>query len=122
MAFSKDELIAKSIELIKANNLITQTEVISLLPCSRQTYYTIGLDKVDELKDALEANKGKTKIFLKNKWKESDNATLQIALFKLCADADELHRLAVNYTDVTTGGEKINLPPINWVKSQPEND
>ncbi len=25
-------------------------------------------------------------------------------------------------TDITTGGEKINLPPINWVKSQPDND
>jgi len=45
--------------------------------------------KFEELKDILEKNAILKKTQLLNKWSDSNNATLQIALFKLLANEEE---------------------------------
>jgi len=41
------------------------------------------------------------KITLRQKWYDSDNATLQMALMRLVCTDDERRKLAINYTELT---------------------
>jgi hypothetical protein len=61
---------------------------------SKSTFYTHGLHESDAIKDALADHRTKAKIAMRRKWAESDNPTLNIALYKLLSDPDELSRLA----------------------------
>ena len=57
-----------------------------------------------------------------NKWEESENATLQIAAFKLIATDEERESLSTNWTkaDHTSKGESISLTPMQFVKPNAE--
>lgn len=109
MAYKTEELLKKAIEAIKEYDLIFIEEVVSFLPCSKPTLYKHKLDEVNELKELLEKNRINTKIFLRNKWRNSDNATLQMALYKLLASEAERKALAMEYHDHSSGGEKITI-------------
>jgi hypothetical protein len=45
---------------------------------------------------------------MRSKWYESDNATLQLALYRLTSSNDEHKKLNQNYTDITSKNEKID--------------
>lgn len=75
--------------------------------CSKSTAYLHGLDKSDDIKDALEMNKRRGVQSLIDKWIDSENPTLQIAAFKVIADPEERKAISSNYTDHSTLGEKI---------------
>jgi len=76
---------------------------------SRQYSYEIGLDKSDSIRDAIEQNQQTGKEYLIKKWMQSDNATLQIAAFRLMADKEEHQKLNQQYIDHTTKGDKIHI-------------
>ena len=84
---------------------------------SRSTAYNNGLDKLDSIKDALRKNRVKAKAYMLNKWIESDNATLQLAAYRLCADTEEHQKLNQQYIDPTSKGEKIQPAPIVFYDS-----
>ena len=46
---------------------------------------------------------------MRKKWYDSDNATMQMALYKLCSTDVEHRKLQQNYSDITTKGEKIEV-------------
>jgi len=94
MAYDTEDLKKRSLEAIKKYNLIFVADVLIYLPCSKQTFYTHKLDQVDEIKDALEANKLRTKQALRKQWYESGNPSLQMALYRLMATPEEHARLA----------------------------
>lgn len=87
------ELEALSLKEIQARKLVFAEEVISYLPCSKGTYYAHGLNELDTIKDALTKNRTDLKAGLRKKWYESDNATKQVALYKLIGTEEEAHRL-----------------------------
>lgn len=100
------------LEVIKDNNLFVIKDIFSFYTgCTRATFYNNDLDKLDSIIKALDDNKIKTKHSLKNKWFNSDNPTLQIALFKLLADNEELKALSTNWQNTEHSGE-IKTPPI----------
>ena len=68
---------------------------------------THGLDKMGIIKDALKKNRISTKKELRNKWREGENATTQVALYKLLADKDEFQRLASSHIDHTSKGQSV---------------
>ncbi len=84
---------------------------------SRSTAYNYGLDKLDSIKDALRKNRVKAKAYMLNKWIKSDNATLQLAAYRLCADTEEHQKLNQQYIDHTSKGEKIQPAPIVFYDS-----
>ena len=84
---------------------------------SRSTAYNNGLDKLDSIKDALRKNRVKAKAYMLNKWIKSDNATLQLAAYRLCADPEEHQKLNQQYIDHTSKGEKIQPAPIVFYDS-----
>lgn len=77
---------------------------------NRQYLYSVEFspDKNDILKQALEKNKKIIKRGLRNKWYQNDNATTQVALYKLLADDEELSRLN-NNIDVSLNGKNFNI-------------
>jgi hypothetical protein len=82
------------------------------LPCSRSTFYDYfpdGSDELDTLKELMSKNKIEIKTSMRSKWYKSTNPTLQMALMKLLSTPEELKKLSMNHTDITTNGEKINV-------------
>lgn len=101
------DLEKRAIKAIEENNLFFISDVATYLPCSRSTFYNLGMDKLDSIKELLENNRVRTKSSMRSKWYKSQNATLQIALMKLIATDDERRWLTQSHTDITSLGEKI---------------
>ena len=94
------------LEVIKKNNLFVIKDIFSFYTGIKSSqFYNLKLEKLDSIKKALDDNKVKTKHSLKNKWFKSDNPTLQIALFKLIADNEELKALSTNWQNTEHSGE-----------------
>lgn len=104
MAYDKKQIFDKAMTAIEENKLSFVADLISFLPCSLQTFYTFfpkDSEDLECLKTKLDENKVTLKRSLRKKWAESENATLQLALYKLCADDEERRRLATNYNEHT---------------------
>ena len=102
MAYNKDDLKAKSIEVIKKNRLIFIEDVCAMIGISKPTFYShfpVNLDDFNELSNLLDENKISLKVSLRKKWFDSDNATTQLALYRLCATSDEHRKLNQAYVD-----------------------
>jgi len=111
MKYNKEKLFQQAKEAVLKNNLIFIEEIVSFLPCSKQTFYEyfpLGSDELDEIKAIIEDNSVTIKSGLRNKWYESDNPTLQIALYRLTSRDDEHKKLNQTYTDITSKNEKID--------------
>lgn len=92
---------------------------------ARQYLYEKGFspDKNDVLKEALDNNKKMVKRGLRNKWYKSDNPTVQVALYKLLADDEELVKLSNSRMELTgANGEPLTPPIINIVPVNGNND
>lgn len=81
------------------------------LSFSRATAYNHNLDKLDAIKGAFEYNRAKGTNYLLQKWINSDNATLQIAAFKIIAEPDDHKRL--NQTYVEQKNENVDLTGLS---------
>ena len=94
MAYKKADMIKQCVKAIEENSLMFIDEIIAFVPFSRATFYNHDLDKLDIIKDATDHNKIKEKVRQKNHWKDSDNATLRVAFYKLIGTDEEYKRLA----------------------------
>ena len=113
----KEKLKAKAIEVINKNKLIFVEDICAMVGVSKDSYYKyfpVGSDDFDYLSNLLNENKISLKVGLRKKWFESDNATTQMALYKLCSTEIEHKKLQQNYSDITTKGESINIPISKW--------
>ena len=111
MAYSKaqkQQILTKAIAQAKKYNLYFISDVIAYLPISRQTFYDWKFDKIDKLKGILQDNKICVKVALRKKWQESDNATLNIALYKLVGSNKERRMLADRQEIKHSGNMDIN--------------
>jgi hypothetical protein len=111
MKYNKEKLFQQAKEAVLKNNLIFIEEIVSFLPCSKQTFYEYfpsGSDELDEIKAIIEDNSVTIKSGLRNKWYESENPTLQIALYRLTSRDDEHKKLNQSYIDHTSKNEKID--------------
>ena len=110
MAYSTEILKAKATEAIKKNKLIFVEDICAFIGIDKATFYRhfeVDSDNFNELRNLLEENKISLKVAMRKKWFDNDNATLQMALYKLCSTDTEHKKLNQNYTDLTTDGEKI---------------
>ena len=110
-------------ELIKAiqeNNCTNFKEACMFVSFAKSTAYNHGLDKLDSIKDAIDANKIRTKHKMKRNWINSDSAVLQLAAFRLMSDSEEHQKLNQSYIDHTTKGKTVNLP--SWLNDKHPED
>jgi hypothetical protein len=113
MAYDRIKIFEQAKELIVKHKLFFVEDVIAFLPCVKSTFYDLfpeDSNESNELKDLLNINKIEIKTSMRSKWYKSDNPTLQMALMKLICSNEERKKLAMNYTDITTNGEKIEQP------------
>lgn len=117
MKITKEYIFEKAQELIPKHRLIFVEDVIAMLGISKPTFYDrikVDTDEFNKLKILLDENKIALKTSMRKKWVESDNATLQMALYKLCSTTEEHKKLQQNYTDHTTDGQKIKQVNISY--------
>lgn len=93
MAYDKADLEKQALAAIKEHKLVFLSEVVSYLPCSEATFYNHKLGELESIKKAIEQNRINEKVGLRKKWRQSDNPTVQIALYKLVSSEEEAHRL-----------------------------
>ena len=108
--YSSKELFEKAKGLIPKHKLIFVEDVVAMLGISKSTFYEhIKVDSYESnhLRGLIEENKIALKVSMRKKWFDSDNATMQMALYKLCSTTQEHKKLQQNYTDVTTKGKAI---------------
>ena len=95
MPYDTEILKQKAIETIKKNKLIFVEDVCAMLGIAKSTFYVhfpVGKDDSNELMNLIYENRQVLKNSMRKKWFDSDNATLQMALYKLCSTPNE-HRL-----------------------------
>ena len=102
MAYNKDKLIKDALKAIDEHNLVFIEDVVCYIPCSKTTFYSKRLHESDAIKEAIYENRQSKKIALRTKWEDSENATLQMGLYKLMANEDELERLNNNRQKIET--------------------
>lgn len=110
MPYDTKILKAKAIEAINKNKLIFVEDICAMIGINKSTYYVhfpVDSNDSNELSKMLEENKISLKVGLRKKWFESDNATTQMALYKLCSTPEEHKKLQQNYTDVTSEGKQV---------------
>lgn len=111
----KDKLKEKAIEVIEKNNLIFVEDICAMVGISKPTFYDrfkVGTDDFNELTKLLEQNKIALKVSMRKKWNDSDNATLQMALYKLCSTETEHKKLQQNYVQQDTNVNVQNFDPF----------
>lgn len=121
MAYDKKRLFEQAKDVIAKHKLFFIDDIVAFLPISRSTFYEWQFDKSDELKELLNANRTELKVSMRSKWYKSNAPALQMALMKLIATPEELKKLSMNYTDVTSNGRDISSPPpqINVYNTAP---
>lgn len=110
MAYDKAEMEKKALTAIKKHKLVFASDVVTYLPCTEKTYYNLELHQLQSIKAALDEQRVAMKVKLRKRWLESENPTLNVALYKLIGSEEEAHRLngSKQQMDVTSQGEKIN--------------
>jgi hypothetical protein len=111
MAYNRKKIFDKAKKVIVEENLVFIDEVIKYLPCKKTSFYDFfpaNSELMNELKDLINTNKENLKKGLRTKWYESDNATVQLALYRLLATTEEHKLLNQSYIDQTSKGEKID--------------
>jgi hypothetical protein len=92
-SYDAKELEKQALDAIDKYKLFFIEDVVSFLPCSRATFYNLGLDKLDSIKEAITKCKVDVKVQMRNKWFKSESPALQISLMKLIGSEEEAHRL-----------------------------
>lgn len=102
MAYDRNKIYEQAKDLIEKKKLFFIEDVVTLLPCSRSTFWEFFPDKSDELdniKELLDKNKIDVKNGLRNKWYNGNNPLTQMALYKLIGTEEEYHRIASTKTE-----------------------
>jgi hypothetical protein len=96
MAYDKEKILIECLGAIKTEKLTFFNDLAEFVQPTMATLYEWEFDKLETLKNELAKNKIASKRKMRNKWTESDNATLQLAAYKLIANQEELDSLTMN--------------------------
>lgn len=107
MAYNKDELEQLALQAIEEHNTPFISHLVARLPCSSSTFYDLGLEKSESIKDALNKVRVGFKSTLLTNMMASESAAAMIASYKLLSDNVELKALNGQNVDITSKGDKI---------------
>lgn len=112
--YNQEEIKQQLLEAIEREECTSLDDASLFVPCTRATLYNWGFDKMDDVKEAIQTQRIKAKSGMRKLWRKSDNATLQVAAYKLMASEDELERLSVQVNKNQHSGEV----GITWVEQK----
>jgi hypothetical protein len=122
MAYDKQKIFEQAKEMIVKHKLVFMDEVPDFLPCSRSTFYDYfpdGSDELDILKSLTSVNKTQIKVSLRSKWYKSNAPALQMALYKLTANPEELKKLSMQYIESENKNTNFDINTL-YDKEAPE--
>lgn len=125
MAYKKKELFEQAKEAIKQNDCIFIDEIVSNLPCDISVFYRkfpTDSEEYKELKNMIDQNKVAKKQGLRKKWYEGENATTQLALYRLLSSQEEHRKLNQSYTDHTSKGDRVEGFTFEVVEKKEEQE
>jgi hypothetical protein len=102
MAYDRTKIYLQALDLIEKKKLFFIEDVVSLLPCTKSTFYDffqIDSNELNTIKEGLDKNKIEIKNGLRNKWYNGSNPLTQMALYKLIGTEEEYHRIASTKTE-----------------------
>ena len=94
MRYNTTKLEAAALEAIRKNELVFIRDIMYFLPCARSTFYLHNLHSSDTIQKELSKNKIIIKAKIRRNWFKSKNQKIQLALYRLLANGDELRRLS----------------------------
>lgn len=109
MTEKQKEYEAELLKVIKEKKIAVLCHAFGFTSFCSATAYNHDIEKLESIKNAINENKARAKTYMLMKWVESDNATLQVAAYRLLSTPEEHRLLNQQYTDHTTKGEKINI-------------
>jgi hypothetical protein len=115
VAYNKNEILQQALSAIDNEECVTIEEVLLFLPIATSTFYAWEMEKSEDLKDALNAMKVKLKKKMRRNWRGSDNATLQIAEFKLISSDEERDKLNTQKVQQDNTHSFKDKPTINLI-------
>jgi len=122
MAYKTNDIEKKSIAAIKKNELVFIDEVPYAIGISKGTFYNHNLHELDSIKEALNENRITIKKGLRDKWYKSDNATVQIALYKLIGTDEESDKINSQKNSIEhSGAVSIPITKINYILPDGDN-
>ena len=98
MAYKKEELHNKTMDLIRRNKHFFIEDVVKYLGIAKPTFYKhfpLESNEMNAIKEALEKNKIDIKTSIRSKLYESSSPTSLLALYKLVCSDDERKRLSI---------------------------
>ena len=113
MAYKTKDIEKELLKVIRERKIVFISHAIAYTSFNLATLYNHELEKLESIKTALAKNRATGKNYLIQKWIGSDNATLQIAAFRLMSTPEEHKKLNQQYIDHTTDGEKFIFKPID---------
>lgn len=118
MAYDKKKIFEQAKEVIVKHKLFFVEDIVAFLPCAKPTFYDFfppDSNELNELKELLELNRTELKVSMRSKWYKSNSPALQMALMKIIATPEELKKLSMHHSDVTTNGKEIkqNISILN---------
>ena len=111
--YDRNKIFNQAKEVIVKHKLFFIEDIVAFLPCDKTTFYRFfepESNEYNELKELLETNRVELKVSMRSKWYKSNAPALQMALMKLIASPEELRKLSMTYTDITSKDESINKP------------
>tara|TARA_B100001146_G_C16194347_1_gene440818 strand:- start:3090 stop:3449 length:360 start_codon:yes stop_codon:yes gene_type:complete len=105
MAYNTEELYNLAVKYIETDELYFIEDVVALLGINKATFYDhfkVDSDELNYFKELLRKNKSSAKVAMRKKWKDSENASLQMGLYKLIGSDEERKRLNQSYIDQKT--------------------
>jgi len=98
------------LKVIKENKIYVIKDIFAFYTGIKSSqFYNLKLEKSESILKALDDNKVKTKYSLKQKWLESNNAILQLALYKLICTDDERRALSMQQIEHSGKLQNINV-------------
>jgi hypothetical protein len=125
MAYDKQKIFEQAKEVTVKHKLFFIEDIIAFLPIGKTTFYDyfpVDSNETNELKALLDTNRTTLKVSMRSKWYTSNAPALQMALMKLIASPEELRKLSMSHTDITTQGEKIQPNTIQVEIVRPNDD
>ncbi len=111
--YNKKKIYEQALQDAEMYHFFFIDDLVAWLGISRTTFYNFfppDSDKLNNIKQKLEKNKLTTKHEIRKQWRESDNPTERIALYKLIATPEERKKLSSNYIELTgNDGKAIEI-------------
>jgi len=111
MAKTKDQHEKDIVEVIKEKKICRISHIFGFYTDIKSSqFYNLKLEESDNIKEALHQNRAKGTGYLLNKWISSDNATLQIAAYRLICTPEERQMLNQQYIEMKQIQDKDMTP------------